>query len=140
MEDRTQILFPIIALATLTFAVLLLIPFRRFRAASRGEVTGHDFKFGESDKVPGEVSLPNRNLMNLLELPVLFYVVCVLYFVTDTVDRSALVLAWSYVGLRVLHSAVHVTYNRVMHRLTLFALSNVALIMLWTHFCGGLIA
>ncbi len=140
MEDRTQILFPIIALATLTFAVLMLIPYRRFRAGFRGDVTGHDFKLGESERVPEWVRLPNRNLINLLELPVLFYVVCLMYFVTDTVDESTVTIAWVYLGLRVLHSAIHVTYNKVRHRLVAFALSNVALIVLWTHFCRVLIA
>ena len=131
--DRTQILFPMIALATLTFAVLLLIPYRRFRAGFRGEVTGHDFKLGESQRVPESVQLPNRNMMNLLELPLLFYVGCLIYLVIGRVDEYALVLAWLYVGLRVVHSAIHVTYNRVRHRLIAFALSNVVLVMFWTN-------
>jgi hypothetical protein len=45
--DR-QIFFPMIALAALTFAVLFLIPFKRFGAALRGRVTPNDFKYGES--------------------------------------------------------------------------------------------
>lgn len=74
MQD--QILFPMGALALLTFTVLLFIPIRRFRAAFAGKVGPEDFKYGESERVPGDVSLPNRNYMNLTELPVLFYVVC----------------------------------------------------------------
>ena len=131
--ERLSILFPMVALATLTFAVLLLIPYRRFRAGMRGEISGADFRYGESERVPPEVRLPNRNLMNLLELPVLFYVVCLMMFVTEQVDGRGLAVAWAYVGLRVGHSVVHVTYNRVSHRLVFFALSNVALIVLWTH-------
>ena len=46
---------------------------------------------------------------------------------------QALALAWTYVGLRIAHSAIHVTYNRVRDRLAAFAASNVALIMLWTN-------
>ena len=127
------ILFPIVALATLTFAVLLLIPLRRFRAGIAGEVSFDDFRFGESERVPPEVAIPNRNMMNLLELPVLFYVACLAYFVIGRVDDTALALAWSYVGLRVAHSAIHLTYNRVRHRLVAFALSNVVLVMFWTN-------
>jgi hypothetical protein len=44
-----------------------------------------DFKFGESARVPGNVSVPNRNLMNLLELPVLFYVACLTLYVTKSI-------------------------------------------------------
>ena len=128
-----QILLPMVALAGLTFAVLLLIPYRRFRAGIAGQVCYDDFRFGESSRVPPEVALPNRNMMNLLELPMLFYVACLTYFVTDRVDGGALQLAWSYVGLRIAHSSIHLTYNRVRHRLVAFAASNIVLIMLWTN-------
>src|SRR5882672_6654259 len=130
MPDKMSILFPIVALATLTFAVLLLIPLRRFRAGMAGQVVFDDFRYGESARVPPEVALPNRNMMNLLELPILFYVACLAYFVTERVNETALVLAWAYVGLRIAHSAIHLSYNRVRHRLIAFAASNVVLIML----------
>jgi len=131
--DKTSILFPMIALVTLTFAVLLLIPVRRFRAGIAGQIRYDDFKYGESQRVPAEVSIPNRNMMNLLELPMLFYVACLIHLVIGRVDEYGLALAWLYVGLRLVHSAIHVTYNRVGHRLVAFALSNVVLVMLWTN-------
>jgi len=81
--------------------------------------------------VPGFVSLANRNYMNLLEMPVLFYVICLMLFVSGEVDQTFLYLAWGYVGLRVLHSLVHVTYNNVLQRLTLFAASNVVVTLMW---------
>jgi len=131
--DKTSILFPMVALVTLTFAVLLLIPVRRFRAGIAGQIKFDDFKYGESARVPPEVSIPNRNMMNLLELPLLFYVACLIYLVIGRVDQFALALAWLYVALRIVHSAIHVTYNRVRHRLIAFAASNVVLVMFWTN-------
>src|SRR6201995_3745613 len=102
------ILLPMGALALLTFLVLLLIPVRRFRAAFAGHVHAGDFRYGESIRVPGEVSIPNRNYMNLLELPMLFYVVCMLIYITSpTVSAATLALAWTYAGLRTLHSLIH---------------------------------
>jgi hypothetical protein len=134
------ILLPMGGLALLTFAVLLLIPFRRFRAAFAGQVGAGDFRYGESARVPGEVSIPNRNYMNLLELPMLFYVVCVLNYVTSpTVSAGTLALAWLYVGFRTLHSLIHLTYNNVMHRLALFVASNVVLASLWIAFFAHLL-
>ena len=127
-----------VALAGLTFVVLLLIPIARFRAAWRGQVTAADFCYGESPNVPGQVSLPNRNLMNLLELPVLFYVVCLAFYVTGKLDAAALYLAWAYVGLRAAHSVIHLTYNNVFHRLSAFAASNVVLVALWIHWAVAL--
>jgi hypothetical protein len=129
------ILLPMGALAQLTFLVLLLIPIRRFRAGFAGHVIASDFRYGESANVPDEVAIPNRNYMNLLELPMLFYVVCVLNYVSSPiVSGLALWLAWIYVGLRTLHSLVHLTYNNVRHRLTVFAVSNFVLVSLWVAF------
>jgi len=129
------ILLPMGALALLTFLVLLFVPVRRFRAAFAGQVGAGDFRYGESSRVPGEVSIPNRNYMNLLELPVLFYVVCVLNYITSpTVIGLTLALAWAYVGLRVMHSLIHLTYNNVMHRLAAFAASNFVLMAMWIVF------
>lgn len=136
----SEILYPMLALGALTFLVLLLIPIARFRAAGRGEVTAADFRYGESANVPGAVSLPNRNLMNLLELPVLFYVACFGLYVTQTVDARAVNLAWGYVALRAIHSAIHLTYNNVFHRLSAYALSNVALIALWVRWASAILA
>ena len=125
------IFFPVLALVAWTFIVLTVIPFVRVRSARRREITADDFKFGESAAVPTYVRIPNRNYMNLLELPVLFYVVCVLLYVTAGASTVAVAVAWAYVALRVVHSAIHLSYNRVVHRLTAFALSNVALGVLW---------
>jgi hypothetical protein len=125
------ILYPAFALVGWTFIVLLLIPLVRVRSAMKREIVPDDFKFGESASVPSYVSVPNRNFMNLLELPVLFHVVCVLLYVAEGGSRAAVGLAWAYVALRVLHSAIHLSYNNVLHRLTAFAFSNAALIGLW---------
>ncbi|ARU57227.1 membrane-associated protein in eicosanoid and glutathione metabolism (mapeg) [Oleiphilus messinensis] len=129
--DQGQILLPALALVGLTFIVLLLIPYRRFKAASERKVTSKDFALGESGHVPAYVALPNRNYMNLLELPVLFYFACTLYFLLETVDLIALVLAWGFVFLRIVHSVIHLSYNNVMHRLVAFASSNLVLAVMW---------
>lgn len=128
------IFIPMGAMALLTFTVLGMIPARRFRAAFAGRVQADDFKFGESSAVPGDVSIPNRNYMNLLELPMLFYVAGLMYFVAGRLDQAALVVAWAYVALRVVHSVIHVTYNNVFHRLSAFALSNFVLLAFWVLF------
>lgn len=122
---------PMGAMALLTFIVLGFIPARRFRAAFAGRVKPDDFKYGESPAVPGDVAIPNRNYMNLLELPMLFYVAGLMYYVAGRVDGIVLGVAWAYVALRTIHSAIHLSYNNVIHRLTAFALSNLVLMALW---------
>ena len=125
------ILYPLFALAAWTLIVLALIPVARVRAGRRREIVTDDFKFGESPRVPGYVSIPNRNYMNLLELPMLFYVVCIVLYVTAGASTTTIALAWAFVALRVVHSLIHLSYNHVVHRLAAFTASNVALVMLW---------
>ena len=132
--DQHLIFAPMGVLAFLTFGVLVLIPIRRFQAGARGEIVADDFKFGESAQVPGHVSIPNRNYMNLLELPMLFYVASLMFYVTSKVDGLVLAVAWIYVALRIVHSIIHLTYNKVMHRLAPFALSNLVLVAYWMIF------
>jgi len=132
--SQELIFFPLGAMALLTFLVLGFIPARRFRAVFAGRATADDFKYGESPAVPGDVSIPNRNYMNLLELPILFYVGGLMYFVAGRLDEAALIVAWAYVAIRAVHSAIHLTYNNVMHRLTAFALSNFVLMAFWVLF------
>ena len=135
--DRNLILYPMMALVAWTFFVLLQVPKRRFKAARERRVTAADFKYGESERVPPDVRIPNLNLINLLETPVLFYVACLTLFVTS-VDALAVGLAWVYVATRVAHSAVHLTYNNVFHRLRVFALSIFVLMALWVRVAFGL--
>lgn len=134
--NKLSLLYPVFALAGWTGLVLLLIPIVRVRAGLRQQIVPDDFKYGESASVPAHVRLPNRNYMNLLELPVLFYVVSLLLYVTDGASAPALGLAWTYVALRVAHSLIHLSYNHVIHRLVAFATSNVVLVALWV--CAAL--
>jgi hypothetical protein len=125
------ILYPLFALAAWTLLVLGLIPIARVRSVRQREIAPNDFKYGDSAKVPGRVSIPNRDYMHLLELPMLFCVVGVLLYVTGGASSPALAVAWAFVALRVVHSLVHLTYNHVLHRLAVFTLANVALVALW---------
>ena len=77
------------------------------------------------------MSLPNRNYMSLLEAPLLYYVVCIMLYATQSVDTLALALAWGFVISRVIHSLIHVSYNNVIHRLTIFIISNLVLLVMW---------
>ena len=129
--NSTSILVPVAALALWTLAVLALIPYQRFSAAAQGLVTDEDFKYGESARVPPHVSIPNRHIMNLLEIPLLFYVACLTLVVIQKVDPLFVNLAWAYFAFRVGHSFVHLTYNRVMHWVFFYAISNLIVTIIW---------
>jgi hypothetical protein len=129
-----SIFAPMSVLAIWTGLVLMLTGVRRVTGVIMGRIPSDAFRLGESPEVPPDVSLPNRNVMNLLEMPVLFYVVSIALYVTRQVAPGMVRLAWIYVGLRLVHSGIHLTYNRSAHRLIPFAASNFVLIGLWIWF------
>lgn len=132
---RSEAIFvPVSVLALWTTCVLLMTAFRRIRAVRARRIPSDAFKFGESRDVPPDVALPNRNLMNLLEMPMLFYVVSIAFYVTHQVTPRVVTLAWIYLALRLAHSLVHVTSNRIGLRLLFYAASNFVLLSLWSRF------
>lgn len=74
------------------------------------------------------------NFRNQFETPVLFFAVCGAMAITDTVTPLQLWLAWTYVGLRTVHSIIHVTYNRVIHRFLAYVASLACLFLMWALF------
>ena len=125
------LLYPVFALAAWTLCMLVLVLVRRSAAVRRGECTIGDFRYGESERVPPRACLVGRNYANLLELPVLFYVVCIMLQMTGGNSPAARFCAWTYVLLRIVHSLVHIGPNNVLWRLSAFAASNAALVVLW---------
>lgn len=109
---------------TWTFLVLVQVPIRRFHAAFKHRVVARDFRYGESPNVPSDVAVPNRVFMNLVEVPVIFYALVGFNLTIGHVDTAVLGLAWVYVGLRLAHSLIYLTYNHVVHRFAVFAISN----------------
>ena len=132
---RAQAIFgPVSVLALWTLLVLAMTGARRIRAAQSGRIPRNAFRLGESAEVPPDIAVVNRNFMNLLEAPVLFYVVCISLYVTRQVNTAMVALAWVYVLLRVVHSFIHLTSNRIVHRLIAHAASNFVLLAIWLWF------
>lgn len=128
--SHAAIFWPMLALMLWTLLMLLQVPIHRFRAYFAGRVGRYDFQYGEADTVPTDVILPNRVFMNLLEVPVIFYFICILFYLTGQVSHTILMLAWLYFGLRIAHSLIYLTYNHVVHRFAVFATSNVVVLVL----------
>lgn len=85
--------------------------------------------------LPEHVNQPSNNLKNLFELPVVFYVLCVVIHVLGITDFWFIGLAWGFVFLRVLHSVVHCTFNHVVTRFFLYFISGLFLWAMVIRFC-----
>lgn len=128
----TAIFWPVIAQVALTIAIYLLMARRRFGAVRSGKVEARAYKVPIIEPEP--TATVARSLVNQFELPVLFYVVCILLFVTAGTSLVALALAWLFVASRCAHAYVHVTSNRLMLRQRLFSAGLLIIVALWVLF------
>lgn len=71
------------------------------------------------------------NFANLFELPVLFYVLCLALLATHSGSTGYVAAVWVFVALRMGHSIIHVTYNRVLHRFAFWAMGALWLFGMW---------
>jgi hypothetical protein len=74
-----------------------------------------------------------------MEQPTIFYAIVFALILMGFDHRINVWLAWGYVGLRVAHSLVQATVNKVSVRFTLWLLSSFCLIGLTVHAAARLI-
>jgi hypothetical protein len=83
--------------------------------------------------VPAAVQWKADNYNHLMEQPTVFYAVVIALALLGQGFGFNVMLAWIYVGFRILHSLVQVTVNRVVVRFALHVLGSIPLLMLTAH-------
>jgi len=126
------LLLPLLAQVLLTFIVMYIMGRKRVNEIKkmkihpqRTDVRSH------AREVFKESEAAADNYHNQLESPLLFHVVILLTLMLMVQDYVIVVLAWTFVALRYIHSFIHLTYNRVLHRFSVFVFSSLVLFALW---------
>jgi hypothetical protein len=125
-----MVLLPLFVEVVLTFVLLFWMAGLRTGALRRGEVRLDDIALREPNWPRSTLGVAN-SYHNQLELPVLFYVLTILAYVTHHAGLAFVLLAWVFVVLRVLHAGIHVTSNNVSVRGPLFGASALVLAIMW---------
>jgi hypothetical protein len=133
------IFLPAVAMVALTIAVLFAMFFERKRQVRADGIHMREIPSSSQMAARFGVTRAADNYRNLFEMPVLFYLALGVAHATAQVSPLVLSLAWGYVALRVLHSYIHCTYNRVVHRFYAFLASNVLLWALWAVLAIGIL-
>ena len=97
----TWILYPLFAMALLTLFVALRMLSLRIKSVRSGKLSVGYFRLNEGGEVPGVLARATQHYDNLFEMPVLFYLVVIVIFITNRVDVLQLILAWLYFVSRV---------------------------------------
>lgn len=128
--QQTLVLYPAFAMALLTFVAAIWLLRCRIKAVRAG-LTPAYFKLNRGAKLPNYVTQATQHYDNLFEMPILFYVVTILIYITQQVDVPLLVLAWGHIGTRLVHTAIHLGSNKVRYRMWVFLLSYALLLAIW---------
>lgn len=125
---NTGLALPMSVMLALTLLVWLYLFVQRVGYMNANQIDAELLKapVNTQELIPPESSSAANNFKNLLEMPVIFYAVCLYLTVFGQVDSLHVTCAWVFVGLRVVHSLIHCTYNRVLHRFIVYLLSSVA--------------
>ncbi|MGB5809654.1 MAG: MAPEG family protein [Polyangiales bacterium] len=132
MNDQIAILGAVIGLALWSHAMWAWMYATRLPAIHRSglDPDPHLPRGVQMATLPSRVRWKSDNYTNLMEQPTVFYAVAITLAVLGEGDGFNLALAWAYVGIRVAHSLLQATINRIPVRFCLFALSSITLIIL----------
>jgi hypothetical protein len=133
-----SVVWPAFALFALTMLQVARLARMRFAAAREGRVDSRYYKLFRGEGEPPELAAMSRNVLNLYEMPTLFYAGTAIALAAGQSGTVLVGLGWAYFVLRVLHTAIHVTSNKVMWRFRAFAASWVVLIAYWAVLGSGL--
>lgn len=123
------ILTPMLMLVAWTLVMWGWMYATRIPAMTKAQIEAQDAQHpGSLDALPSEVRRIADNYNHLHEQPTVFYALVVYCHLAGITDSTTVMLAWAYVGIRVLHSVVQATINKVMLRFLLFATGSIVLI------------
>jgi hypothetical protein len=136
MSKSAAIFLPVLVVVALTFLAFLRVAVARARAAKEEDRDPAYYRAFIGSPEPEYAIVAVRHYGNLFEVPVLFYVGCVMLFVLNGVTIWGLIFAWGYVAARLLQSFVHLTYNNPTHRGLSFVAGWLFVAALWAEAAG----
>ena len=137
MNTKAEIMQPIAVLAAWTMVMWVWMYVTRIPAMTAAKVDADELvrQGGQSldQLLPAKTQWKAHNYNHLHEAPTVFYAVALALALIGQGDGLNATLAWAYVGLRIVHSLVQATINKVMVRFLIFALSSLVLMALTLH-------
>jgi hypothetical protein len=127
------VLLPLFVEVVLTFVLLYWMAYQRTSALQAGEVRLGDIALRQPNWPVRATQVANA-FHNQLELPILFYLLTILAWITRHADLLFVVLAWIFVASRLVQAYIHVTDNDVRQRGLAFIVGAIVLTLMWAIF------
>ena len=127
----TALVWPVLALITWTFVMWFWMYATRIPAIQKANIDMEELsRTGAPLEMPAQVARVADNYNHLHEQPTLFYALALAATLLGAVDPFQALLAWVYVGLRVIHSLIQATRNPIFVRFVVFAVTSMVLLAL----------
>ncbi|MEZ5954950.1 MAG: MAPEG family protein [Hyphomonas sp.] len=133
MPINVEFLYPVLALVVWTLVMWLWMYATRIPAMQKAQINPDDARHpgsGYNDRIPPNIRAVADNYNHLHEQPTVFYALVFFAALTGGGDNTATMIAWAYVGLRILHSFVQILSPKVTLRFGVFVLASLALFVL----------
>lgn len=127
--DADLIFIPILLQIFLVIWLYLLLGSRKKKAAASGRVDESRRNL-HADAWPDEVVQVNNAIRNQFEVPVLFYVTCIMLWALLQVNAFTLMVALAFVASRYVHAIIHTGSNIVARRRMVFAIGCLLVMVL----------
>ena len=125
--SSSHIFWPVLAQVLLTLVLFIVLGARKAKAIKAGKVNREQAAL-DNRVWPEYVVKVSNNIANQFEVPILFYILCVVLYSINAAGTVAIVLAWLFVASRYAHAWVHVGSNYVPVRMRLFMVGCVVLL------------
>lgn len=113
------IFLPVVIQIALTLGLYIYLAVAKSRASKLGLVD-ESRRALYDDAWPNNVLQINNCIRNQFEVPVLFYVLIIVLWLTNSINIYIHLLAWAFVVSRIFHASIHVGSNYVPLRRKLF--------------------
>ena len=127
------IIYPLIAMIFLTIIIGVQLLYSNTKAVLNREVDISQFRLFNS-KIPKNLQSISQHYKNMFEMPILFYLLCILLIINNNYSQFDVILAWGFVLFRVLHSLARIPNRDVNLRFGLFTGSFIMLVIGWINF------
>jgi len=122
--EQSVIFQPMVLQAGLMVIVGFWLIWARVGSVARGKV---DMKDVAKHGWQGWMKQAGDSYSNQYELPVLFFALCLILFLTNSVTSLAVTLAWVFAVSRIVHALIHLTFNHIMTRFSVFFIGVLSL-------------
>jgi hypothetical protein len=137
--NSNLIFLPVLTQIAITIVAFMLLGVRKAKAIKKDQVDMTKTSL-DNDAWPDYVLQVSNNMRNQFQVPVLFYVLCFVFYSINAVTTTVLYLAWAFVISRIVHAYIHMGSNYVPARFRVFTIGFVIILIMFIYAASTLVA